>query len=284
MPRDRRVDRAAAVKIGREGSVNQVHEQEARSGRVEAPDNGSADSAAAPVIDVSVVAPTYREALNLPRLIPAVSAALQKAGLSHEIIIVDDDSRDGSVEAVESLAREYPVRIVVRVGERGLATAVVRGFEEARGEVLACMDADLSHPPEALPAMVRAILDERADFVIGSRYVKGGSTDAEWGLFRALNSRVATMLARPITSVKDPMSGYFCLRRSRFRGADAIDVVGYKIALELLVKTRAQRVLEVPIAFRDRELGMSKLSLKQQLLYIRHVGKLIRHKWFRKKT
>ncbi|TVQ31425.1 MAG: polyprenol monophosphomannose synthase [Phycisphaeraceae bacterium] len=225
---------------------------------------------------VSVVIPTFREALNLPDLIPAVSSALSGAGLPFEIIVVDDDSQDGSEEIVRELAAEHHARILVRKDERGLSSAVIHGFRNANGRVLVCMDADLSHPPDRLPEMARAILDGSADFVIGSRYVPGGSTDAEWGILRKLNSRIATLLASPLTPVKDPMSGYFCLPRERFESAPALNPLGYKIGLELLIKTGAKRVAEIPIEFRDRSRGESKLTLRTQIEYLRHVARLMR--------
>jgi dolichol-phosphate mannosyltransferase len=202
------------------------------------------------------------------------------AGLSYEILIVDDDSADGSEEKIRDIsARGAPVRIIVRKGERGLSSAVLRGFSEARGTVLVCMDADLSHPPEKLPEMIAAIKSGEADFVLGSRYVAGGSTEQGWGLFRWLNSKVATILARPFTNVADPMSGFFAISRGQFEGADPLNPVGYKIALELLVKSRCRRVREVPIHFANRSLGESKLSFREQWKYIKHIKRLTDYKY-----
>ncbi len=237
---------------------------------------GHSENDSAPA--VTVVVPTYREAENLPALIPAITEALQSAGTPYEILIVDDDSRDGSVEAVARLSAEgHAVRIIVRTGARGLASAVIRGFESARGATLVCMDADLSHPPEAIPRLVGA-LDAGADFVIGSRYVRGGSTEQGWGLFRWLNSRIATWLARPFTGAKDPMAGFFALRRETFASAAALDPIGYKIGLELMVKCRCRRVEEIPIHFADRHRGESKLSFREQWNYLRHLARLARFK------
>lgn len=229
---------------------------------------------------VSVIVPTFREAENLRLLLPALERVLSDAGLAHEIIVVDDDSKDGTEALIARLEAATPpvaVRLLVRRGERGLASAVVHGFRHGRGDILVCMDADLSHPPETIPALVAALQgDEPADFAIGSRYVAGGGTDAEWGIFRALNSRIATWLARPLTSARDPMAGFFALRRERFEQvADTVNPIGYKIGLELLVRTRARRCVEIPIQFRDRRLGASKLSVRQQLLYLRQLGQLI---------
>lgn len=221
---------------------------------------------------ISVIVPTYREAENLPELLPRIHAALESP---HEIVIVDDDSRDGTEAAVAAQAKAgIPVRLIVRQGERGLSSAVIRGFREATGDVLVCMDADLSHPPEALPRLVAALAEADCEFVIGSRYVAGASTDEDWGLFRWLNSRVATLLARPFTNARDPMAGFFALERETFARAGDLSPIGYKIALELIVKCGIRRVAEVPIHFADRQHGTSKLNFREQLNYLRHLGRL----------
>jgi dolichol-phosphate mannosyltransferase len=163
--------------------------------------------------------------------------------------------------------------MVVRTDERGLSMAVLEGMRRARGDVIVCMDADLSHPAEAVPALIQK-LEEGADFAIGSRYVTGGTTSDDWGFLRWLNSRVATLLARPLTAVSDPMAGFFAVRRSTFERARHLNPVGYKIGLELIVKCRCERVVEVPIHFEDRRFGQSKLTLGQQLLYLKHLRRL----------
>lgn len=227
------------------------------------------------MIQVSVIIPTYREAENLPVLIPRLAAAVQAAGLSAEILVVDDASNDGTDVVCRGLAKTYPVRLIVRTAERGLATAVLRGLAQAVGEVVVVMDADLSHPPEKVPELCRAVLAGEADFVIGSRYVRGGSTDEAWGWLRWLNSRIATWLAWPLTSAHDPMAGFFALRRSTYlQAADKLDPIGYKIGLELMVKCRCRRILEVPIAFANRLHGSSKLDWREQVRYLLHLRRL----------
>jgi dolichol-phosphate mannosyltransferase len=135
------------------------------------------------------------------------------------------------------------------------------------------MDADLSHAPEVVPMML-AKLEGGADFVVGSRYVRGGTTSDDWGFVRWLNSRVATLLARPLTSIRDPMAGFFALRRSTFEAGRDFSPVGYKIGLELIVKCECERVVEVPIHFEDRRFGNSKLTFGQQMLYLKHLRRL----------
>ena len=226
-------------------------------------------------MDVSVIVPTYREAANLPVLAAAVHDAL--AGTDYELLVVDDDSRDGTEGVCAGLAQTRPVRLLLRRGERGLASAVVHGMKAARGRWLVVMDADLSHPPETIPDLLRA-LHGGADFAVGSRYVAGGSTEEGWGFYRWLNSKAATLLAWPLARVADPMAGFFALPRSSFEVAAPLDPIGYKIGLELMVKCRCKRVAEVPIRFRNRLHGQSKLSLREQVNYVRHLGRLYRYR------
>ena len=224
-------------------------------------------------LELSVVVPTYREAESLPLLLPRLLATIHQMGVPAEVLIMDDQSNDGSAEYVESCGAGE-VKFIVRDGNRGLSPAVIDGFRLARGKYLVCLDADLSHPPETIPAMVEK-LASGSDFVIGSRYVSGGSTEADWGLFRQLNSLVATWMARPLTSVKDPMSGFIALTRERFNQAKELNPIGYKIGLELLVKCACRHVAEVPIHFANRVAGESKLSFKEQLRYVQHLRRLL---------
>ena len=224
-------------------------------------------------VDVSVVVPTYREVENLPLLAERIFKATSGANIAAELIVVDDDSRDGTDEACRDLATRYNVRLITRKGERGLATAVIEGFRAAKGRFLLCMDADLSHPPEAIPDMVRALADGTA-FVIGSRYLDKGGVEEGWGVYRWLNSKIATLLARPLTPVSDPLGGYFAVPREVFSRAGELSPLGYKIALEVLVRSRPEKIAEVPIFFRDRKFGQSKLSMRVQFQYLRHLRRL----------
>ncbi len=232
------------------------------------------------VPEVSIIVPTYREAENLGVLIPRVSDALKSAGISAEIIVVDDNSPDGTPEVCRVLSESHPLRLVVRTTERGLSSAVLAGMNVAQGDMLLVMDADLSHPPEKIPEIVAALRNPQTDFVIGSRYTAGGSTAEDWGLFRWLNSKGATLLAWPLTSTKDPMAGFFALRRADYlKAVERLDPIGYKIGLELLVKCGCRWVAEVPITFQDRLHGESKLTLKEQLNYLRHLRRLYNYRF-----
>ena len=231
-------------------------------------------------VTVSIIVPTYKEVTNIEELVERVSATFDKLDQMIEIIVVDDASRDGTDQKIAELQRRgRNVRMIERTDERGLSSAVLRGFDEALGEFLICMDADLSHPPESLPELVGALKNDHAEMVVGSRYVQGGKTDESWGLFRHLNSRVATLLARPFTSIKDPMAGFFGIPRQVYQRTRNWDPIGYKIGLEILVKADCRRVQEVPIQFADRRRGESKLSLVEQLNYLRHLSRLGRYKY-----
>jgi dolichol-phosphate mannosyltransferase len=226
---------------------------------------------------IDVVVPTFREALNIPLLIERL-AVLRCTHVPYiHLTIVDDNSRDGTEEAIQQLNLPW-VSLIVRTTDRGLSPAVLEGLNRTSGDTIIVMDADLSHPPEAIPSMLDE-LNNGSDFVVGSRYTEGGVTDDNWGLFRWLNSRVATLFARPFTSIGDPMSGFFALRRATYSKADFLNPIGYKIGLELLVKCRCTRISEVPIAFADRIHGESKLSFREQLRYIQHIRRLFLYKY-----
>ena len=224
--------------------------------------------------DLTVVVPTYQEAENLPELVTRLFAAVSSAQVATELIIVDDNSGDATVEICEELSRTFPLRLITRTDERGLATAVMRGLEEACGRYIVVMDADLSHPPMSVPALMAPLESGAADFVIGSRYVHGGSVAEDWSLWRFVNSKVATFLAVGLTTAKDPMAGFFAIRRSSLVDLSTLNPCGYKIGLELMVRCGCKTVVEVPIHFADRKHGESKLNLREQWLYIQHLTRL----------
>jgi dolichol-phosphate mannosyltransferase len=220
---------------------------------------------------VTVVVPTYNERENVAPLARRVFAALDPHHA--ELLIVDDNSPDGTAAAVDTIAGTYPIRCLVRRGQRGLATAVMAGLRAARGELAVVMDADLSHPPESIPALLAVLRDPRVQMAIGSRFVPGGEVDLYWPWFRRLNSLVGRLLARPLTPVRDMMSGFFAVRRAELR-LDALHPIGYKIALELIVRHGWRNVVEVPITFADRAAGQTKLNLAEQMRYLRHLARL----------
>ena len=227
-------------------------------------------------LDVSVVVPTYNEAENVPVLVPKICEVLEKTGLRGEVIIVDDGSPDGTGRIAQGLSDMYPVRVQVRSGERGLATAVVSGFGMSTAKVCVVMDADGSHPVEKLPEMIRPILDDQTDITVGSRNIEGGGAE-KWPWHRRLVSKTAGFMAAGLCKLSDPTSGFMGVRRRLLEDVK-FNPIGYKIVLETVVKAAPARVLEVPIVFSDRQLGKSKLGLKQQVHYIRHLFRLHQHR------
>lgn len=224
---------------------------------------------------VSIIVPTFHEAPNIEPLVRRAFAATGKAGIDAEMIVVDDDSRDGTSDIIERLRGEFAVRLIVRHGPRGLSGAVVAGLREARHDRLLVLDADLQHPPEMIPELVKRLDDPACDFVVGTRYAGGSSVAQTWPWYRRIGSWAATTLARPLTSVSDPMSGLFALRRDVWEAAaPEVNAVGYKIGLELYVKGRCHRPVEVPIRFSARAAGKSKLGLNTQIAYLRHLRRL----------
>ncbi len=230
-------------------------------------------------VELSIIIPTLNEAENLPLLIPQIAAAVGTR--AYEVLVVDDNSRDDTPAVCAELGRQYPLRLIVRQTPRdGLSGAVLHGMRQASGDILMAMDADLQHPPEKIPELIDAIERDGADFVIGSRYVPGGTTQEKWGLARRINSRIATLLAAPFAgNTHDPMSGFFALRRETFESAVALTPLGYKIALELMCKCRVLEpgrggIREIPIDFATRARGQSKLNLREQFRYLEHLSRL----------
>jgi dolichol-phosphate mannosyltransferase len=231
------------------------------------------------VPEISIVVPTYREEANLRPLVERIAAAMQNADAparAYEVLIADDNSQDGTEQTAADLAKQYPVKLIVRTGTRDLSLAVMDGLRQARGQYLVVMDADLSHPPEQIPAMLALLDQPPTEFVIGSRYVSGGQTQ-DWGGGRRLNSYVATILAKPLTGgITDPMSGFFALRRATFERGKNFNPIGYKIGLELIRRCECRHVAEVPITFHNRVRGQSKLNFEQQARYLIHLDRLYR--------
>ena len=224
---------------------------------------------------LSIVIPTFNEKENIVPLVKQIAKAL--AGYDYEVVFVDDNSSDGTAKAIENLAGEYPVRVLVRKDERGLATAVVHGINNSDSEYVLVMDADLQHPPEVIPALVEKA-KSGVDIVIGSRYVEGGGCQ-DWGLVRRIISKGAIGLAHlflPATrTVNDPMSGFFMFNRRVVEGVE-LKPAGYKILLEILMEGKVESTAEVPFTFVNRSGGESKLNAKQQMEYLRHLYSLMR--------
>jgi len=226
---------------------------------------------------ISIIIPTYNEKDNIIPLIKRIDNAL--GSYNYEIVFVDDNSEDGTASLITSLSTDYPVSVVVRQEKSGLASAVVDGLGYVSGQIIGVMDADLQHPPELLPELVWKI-ENKADIAIASRYVKGGGCQG-WGLTRRTISKGAIFIAHlllPLTrNVKDPMSGFFAFEKDGIIGIN-LQPIGYKILLEMLVVGRFKNVAEVAYVFRTRNRGESKLSIRQQFEYLKHIYTLMKRK------
>src|SRR6266496_3135975 len=224
---------------------------------------------------VSIIVPTLNEEQNI---VPLVSEIAACAVPFREILFVDDHSADATCDKIRVLAGTHPIRLIEQDGAGpGLATAIMSGARAARGEILLVMDADLSHPPDRIKDLVAPLFAGTADMVVGSRYVKGGSTPG-WPLWRRSMSRVAAALAYPLTGVHDSMGGFFAIPRSRLL-ALAPPTSGFKIVFETIVHGNgALRVREIPIAFRNRIWGKSKMSFGVALRFsLRWLHAMLRH-------
>lgn len=210
--------------------------------------------------------PTYNERDRLGELVRAIFDAYDAAGIDGELVIVDDNSPDGTGALADELALKWPIRVLHRAGKLGLGTAVVEGFAAAAAEIVGVIDADLSHPPALVPRMLRAMEQEGADMVIGSRYIPGGGT-SHWEQSRVFMSKAACLLARGLTPVRDATSGFFLMRRDHARGV-TISAGGFKICLELLIRSEPALVIEVPYVFKGRTVGESKMNLKEAAGYL----------------
>lgn len=230
---------------------------------------------------LSLIIPTYNEAESLPSFLSSVAGALH--GIPHQIIIVDDDSPDGTWKIARGLEAKYPgLRVIRRKTKRGLSSAVADGFSAAKGDVLAVMDADGQHDPAVLPLLLRDIRDDGADVAIASRYIAGGSTGA-WQRNRRLLSRWGTTMARLLAppGVTDPLSGFFAMRAGLYQSvARHIRPSGFKILLEILARApRATRIAERPLAFRPRAAGISKLNVSVQIAFAWQMARLGGRRW-----
>jgi len=225
------------------------------------------------LLKFSLIVPTYNEAGGIERLIAALDEVFRANGLDGEIVVVDDNSPDGTGGIVDALGSRYPVRCLHRPGKLGLSSGVIDGWKFARpdSEALGAMDADFSHDPNVIPAMVRA-LESGNDLAVGSRYVKGGGI-RNWPLHRKITSLVAIALAKPLTPLRDITSGFFMVKRSALEGVD-LDPIGFKIGLEVIAKARYAKAVEVPYVFTDRVAGQSKLNQGEIFNYLRQLRRI----------
>ena len=226
---------------------------------------------------VSVLVPTCCEPEAIPELAAQLEEVAQRGSMSVELIIVNDDRGDEIARVVAELGRPW-VRLVVSPAARGVGSAVLAGLSRARGGRLVVMNGDLSHPPGAIPRMI-ACLREGDEFVIGSRYVAGGSTAEQPSLGRWLGNGLARALVRPFTRARDPMSGFFALSRDTLSRGRNLNPIGHHIGLELLVKCDCRRLGEVPIHFDSPRRRSAKLALDEHLRLLKHLRRLFIHRF-----
>ena len=233
---------------------------------------------------LSVIVPAYNETENIEPLTERLFQACSENNIDVDLLIMDDESvgSDASLEKVKGLQSKYKdsqhtVRIHCRkkIEGKGLASAVILGFEKARYDTLLCMDADLQHEPEAVPKVAAPVLTGRSEFSVGSRFAAGGEIGKNWPAHRRLISWVATMLAVPLAATSDPMSGFFCLTKDVFqRGRESLQVSGFKISLELMARCKPNKIIDVGISFKERVAGESKLTMKQNVEYLKQLATL----------
>lgn len=241
------------------------------------------DAQGNPAMDLSLVIPTYNEADNLQRLVAQLTDLLvPQYGDRYELIVVDDNSPDRTWQLAQQLGGQYPaLRVMRRQRQRGLATAVARGWQVSRGQHLGVIDGDLQHPPEIiLPLM--AALERGKDLALASRHGPGGGV-SHWNLGRRLLSRGAQLLGllllpEVLGRVSDPMSGYFVVRRTAIAGR-SLHPRGYKILLELLARGDIQDIAEVGYVFQERQWGDSKISWRSYSDYGLHLLQLRLGRW-----
>lgn len=231
----------------------------------------------------ALVVPALREGKNLAPLLDRVQAALRTCPIAYEIVVVDDDSRDGTEELVHAIAARDPrVRLLVRRGERGLSGAILYGWQNTDADILGVMDADLQHPPELLPRLLARVM-AGCDVAIASRYAPGGSLGG-WNPLRRLISAIAVGATFPLQRrglrVKDPMSGFFVIRRSCVERV-VFQSSGFKLLLEILVRGNIGSVHEEPFAFGRRRAGSSKASLGTAWEYMFLLARLYAARWLR---
>ncbi|NCP18907.1 MAG: glycosyltransferase family 2 protein [Erythrobacter sp.] len=233
--------------------------------------------------EIAVILPTLNERENLAPMVQRLEAAL--ADVAWEAIFVDDDSTDGTGDALREIAQADPrVRVIQRIGRRGLASAVIEGACATAAPLIAVMDADHQHDPALIPQMILPLQTGGADLVVASRFAEGGDADGLSSAARERGSRIANRLARMLTGVElsDPMSGFFAIHTARVRSlAPRLSGIGFKVLLDILsVSPQRLRVAEVPMHFGERRSGESKLDRAVAFeflvgLYERYFGKII---------
>jgi len=231
---------------------------------------------------ISIIVPTYNESQNIVGILKSIHDNIPK-GVCTETIVVDDNSPDGTGKIVEDYISnikkiaENTINIIHRKAKNGLSSAILNGIQTARGDTIVVMDSDFSHPPQIIPKMIDTFKQYQCDLVVASRYITGGNIQG-WTVKRKLMSKIATSIAKNGLGIKtkDPMSGFFAFKKNIIKELN-FDALGYKILLEMLVKTKGIRIKEIPYTFENRKLGASKLDNSIIIDYLKSISKLYRY-------
>ena len=232
--------------------------------------------------EISIILPTYNESKNIRGILDHIKKSFP-ANLKLETIIVDDNSPDNTAKIAEDYFHSikekssHTINVIKRKAKNGLSSAILNGIQESSADTIVVMDSDFSHPPSIIPKLINVIKQTRCDIAIASRYVSGGSIQG-WSIKRKLMSKIATLIAKKGLGIEshDPMSGFFAFKKNILDGLK-FDALGYKMLLEILVKTKGVKIKEVPYTFTDRELGSSKLDTKIIIDYFKSVWKLYKY-------
>ena len=231
---------------------------------------------------VSIIIPTYNESHNIIGILKSIRENIPK-GIYTETIVVDDNSPDGTAKIVEDYISsikkiaENTIDVIHRKAKNGLASAILNGIQNAKGETIVVMDSDFSHPPQIIPKMIEAFKQYQCDLVVASRYITGGNIQG-WTTKRKLMSKIATVIAKKGLGIKikDPMSGFFAFKKNIIKELN-FDALGYKFLLEILVKTKGINVKEIPYCFENRKFGSSKVDSSTVIDYFKSVWKLYKN-------
>ena len=231
---------------------------------------------------VSIILPTYNESKNIIGIIKLIHENIPK-GIHTETIVVDDNSPDGTGKIVEDYVSEIKkiaentIDVIHRKAKNGLSSAILNGIQNSKGDTIVVMDSDFSHPPQIIPKMIEVFKQSQCDLVVASRYITGGNIQG-WTIKRKLMSKIATIIAKKGLGVKtkDPMSGFFAFKKNIIKELN-FDALGYKILLEILVKTKDINIKEIPYTFENRKFGSSKLDSSIIIDYLKSVWKLYKN-------
>jgi len=228
--------------------------------------------------NVTIIVPTYNESESIESLIKQLSHYLNKLNLTYHILVMDDQSTDDTANKVSQLDTRYHASVVVRKKTRSLSGSVIEGFHLSQSTVSIVMDADNSHPINVLDKMILPILNRKTNITVGVRYTQKGSTQ-NWPWFRILISCISRLIVKPITSLSDATSGFMGVNTAIVKTLK-LNPIGWKIVLEVVIKLN-QPIIEIPIIFKNRKLGHSKLSFKVGFDYLIHLIYLYCYTFFK---